>query len=56
MPIIIGSILFGAFAITATIVEGDLQPETARLTSHKRKSRRGQSSVIGVERCLKQKI
>lgn len=42
MPIIIGSILFGAFAITAAIVEGDLQPETTRLTGKKRKSRREQ--------------
>jgi hypothetical protein len=42
MPIIIGSILFGAFAITAAIVEGDLQPESTRLTGKKRKSRRGQ--------------
>lgn len=42
MPIIIGSILFGAFAITAAIVEGDLQPETTRLTGKKRKSPREQ--------------
>ncbi|HEY9831581.1 MAG TPA: hypothetical protein V6D26_13455 [Stenomitos sp.] len=42
MPVIIGSILFGAFAITAAIVEGDWQPETTRLTGKKRNSRRGQ--------------
>ncbi|HEY9611000.1 hypothetical protein [Allocoleopsis sp.] len=40
MPIIVGSILFGAFAITAAIVEGDLQPETKRLTGKKRQSHR----------------
>lgn len=42
MPIIIGSILFGAFAITAALVEGDWQTETTRLTGKKRKSRRNQ--------------
>jgi len=39
MPIILGSILFGAFAITAAIVEGDLQPETTKLTGKNPKSR-----------------
>ncbi|MBD2128274.1 hypothetical protein NDI39_26960 [Microcoleus sp. ZQ-A2] len=39
MPIIIGSILFGAFAITAAIVEGDWQSEPTRLTSKKKNAK-----------------
>ena len=42
MPVIIGSILLGAFVITAAIVEKDWQPEMTRLTCKKRQSRRSQ--------------
>lgn len=38
MPVIIGSLLLGAFAITAAIVEGDLHAEPKTLTRKKRKS------------------
>jgi hypothetical protein len=39
MPVVLGSILFGAFAVTAAIVEGDWQTETKRLTGKRRKNR-----------------
>ncbi|HEY9676237.1 MAG TPA: hypothetical protein V6D11_32645 [Waterburya sp.] len=39
MPVILGSILLGAFAVTAAIVEGDLPPETKRLSDKKRQRR-----------------
>ncbi len=42
MPVILGSILFGAFALTAAIVEGDLPPETQRLRNKKRQRRNRQ--------------
>lgn len=39
MPVILGSILFAAFAVTAAIIEGDLPPETKRLSDKKRQHR-----------------
>lgn len=39
MPVIIGSLLFGAFAITAALVERDWQSEPKTLTRQNRKSR-----------------
>ena len=44
MPVIIGSLLFGAFAITAALVEGDWQVEPKRLTRNKRKRNNRQRS------------
>ena len=39
MPVVRGCIIFGAFVLSAAIVEGDLQPETKRLTGKRGKSR-----------------
>lgn len=39
MPVVLGSLLFTAFAVTAAIVEGDLPPETKRLSNKKRQRR-----------------
>jgi hypothetical protein len=44
MPIIIGSLLFGAFAITAALVEADWQVEPKTLTRNKRKRNSRQRS------------
>lgn len=42
MPLVLGFIIFGTFALTAVIAESDPQSETKRLTKKTRKISRNQ--------------